>query len=70
MHGIKIKMVKIDGKDRVPPECMRILIDLAGHRDVCYECSAAFRNQTANWCPTGIALLQELAQQPEVEPLT
>jgi hypothetical protein len=46
---------------------MRILIELAEHRDICDECGEAHRTQSGKWCPTGIAYLKELAEQPEVE---
>lgn len=66
--GIKIRMVKINGQDRVPPECMRILIAFAKHRDSCQRCYRAYHAANADYCPTGTDILNELAAQPEVAP--
>lgn len=65
--GLRIKMVEIDGEKRVPPECMRILLEFAGHRDVCDACGKAFKNASMDYCTTGMEILRELAKQPEVE---
>jgi hypothetical protein len=59
-----IKIQLVNGK--VPESCMKLLIDLAGHRDVCDQCFKAYANKTANWCVTGFMILEELGKQPEV----
>lgn len=68
MSGIKIKLVKINGEDRVPPKCMQLLTDFAKHRDACRTCFRAFYDQKPeHYCPDGLAIARELAAQPEVE---
>lgn len=70
-HGIKIRAVEINGEKRMPPECMRILLDFAGHRDICDQCIHAYENRlpAEAYCATGYRLLEELSKQPEVESL-
>lgn len=70
MSGIKIKLVKIDGEDRVPPKCMELLTRFAAHRDRCRACFRAFYDKTPErYCPDGMAIAKELSEQPEVERL-
>jgi hypothetical protein len=63
---LKIKLVEIDGMQHVPPECMRLLVEMARHRDLCDQCKAVFDGKGGNYCATGDALLTELLKQPEV----
>jgi hypothetical protein len=67
--GIKIRMVEIDGEKRVPPECMRLLMAIADHRESCPECKSAFLTKQLTTCDTGLVLLRELSAQPEVSKL-
>jgi len=69
MSGIKIRLIKIDGEDRVPPACMRLLREIAAHRDGGKQCYRAFYEKTAAYCPTGLDLARELAAQPEDTPM-
>jgi hypothetical protein len=70
MSGIKIKLVTMNGEERVPPKCMELLKQFAQHRDSCRECFRAFHAKNPyGYCPTGTGILKELAAQPEVEPL-
>ena len=70
MSGIKIRLVKIDGEDRVPPKCMELLTRFAKHRDGCKQCFRAFYERNPHgYCPVGVEIGRELAAQPEVEQL-
>lgn len=68
MSGIKIRMVNVDGQMRIPPECMRLLKDFGEHTAICDECGEAFKSQRMTYCATGLGLLRELGEQPEVKP--
>lgn len=70
MAGLKIKTVKINGEDRISPECMRLLTAFADHRDKCPRCYAAFHRANGDYCPVGADILRELSARPEVEPYT
>ena len=70
MSGIKIRLVKINGEDRVPPKCMELLTRFANHRDGCKQCFRAFHAKDPNaYCVTGVDIFRELAAQPEVKEL-
>lgn len=68
MADLKIKLDKDPdtGEERVPPECMRLLMEFAQHRDVCDECGPAWKKKTGIYCRTGQCLLDDLFSQPEV----
>jgi hypothetical protein len=68
MADLKIKLDKDPetGEDRVPPECMRILLDFAGHRDTCDVCGPAWIKKHGKYCVTGESLMEELLSQPGV----
>lgn len=65
---IAIKQTRnaITGEMQIPVICMKLLLDLAKHRDSCDECFKAYRNKTNKYCITGISILEELYKQPEV----
>lgn len=66
--GIKIKMVNIDGEDRVPPEVMDLLTRFSQHREFCEDCQRASQlGHYERHCSVGVSILNELYQQPEVE---
>lgn len=58
---------KLDESGRVPPEVMRLLCEIAGHRDVCPECEEAMQTGSGRYCATGRGLVLELAEQPGVD---
>lgn len=68
--GVKIELVEIDGQKRVHPETMEILCRFAAHRDVCDECSAAFKSSRLTKCRTGFEILKELSGRPDVSEAT
>jgi hypothetical protein len=68
--GLKIELVEINGEKRVHPETMEILCRFAGHRDVCDECSAAFKAGRLTKCRTGWEILKELSSRPDVSEAT
>jgi len=68
-RGIKIRLIEVNGRMEVPPECMRILKDFGEHVRVCERCYWAYKGM-GGFCDTGMAFLRELADQPEVQPIT
>lgn len=64
---MRIALVEINGETRVPPEVMRILGEMAAHRDVCEQCSTAYKQKNVyGYCETSLLLTAELESQPEV----
>lgn len=59
--------LKIKEGEHIPPEIMRLLGELAGHRDVCEQCERAMKVGDGRYCPTGSSLVMELAEQPGVD---
>lgn len=66
--GIKIKTIKIDGEDRIPPKCMELLLKYGDHKKKCLTCEIAEKMGNFTECREGQQILDELVQQPEVEP--
>ena len=63
-HGIKVKMNDDGGID---PETKRLLIEYAQHKDCCEACERAYKTHApAEHCVTGLALLGEIGQRPDV----
>ncbi|HUB68017.1 MAG TPA: hypothetical protein VL981_11085 [Candidatus Methylacidiphilales bacterium] len=65
--SLKIRMEEIDGEKRVNPETMKLLLEFGGHRDVCDECGAVWRDHRGNYCETGRSLLEQVLARPDVE---
>lgn len=65
--ALKIKIVEIDGEQRVPPKVMELLTAYKDHEKICPDCESAFKNKIATSCPIGAAFMEELNRQPEVE---
>lgn len=54
------------GEMRVPPECMRLLVEFARHRDQCHRCRQAWEKKTGEYCRTGTKTWTEIFKQPGV----
>lgn len=66
LGDVKIRCVEINGEKCVPPECMRLLMEMAEHRDLCDQCQTGWETKSGNYCVTGKGLLEDLLSQPQV----
>lgn len=67
MGSLKIRPVKIDGEERVPPNVMRLLCEMAEHRKTCFGCGLAWKLQdAAAYCEEGRRMMDELVADPNV----
>lgn len=69
MASLRIKTTTdSNGQQCVPPECMRLLLAFADHRNVCDQCERSMKDGGRTpACVTGAEIIRELLQQPEVE---
>lgn len=65
--AIKVKMVEIDGKKRVPPEIMDLLLRLGQHKEYCERCTKAVDMASGDYCHIGTDLILKLEADPNVQ---